>query len=1164
MFNSKKLTNMFKLILWSKQLYTLKKIKQVFFVYLFVLFFIHFAFAKKIYSTENEELRLEGTIKNVTGCFGNKNGYIKVYGVGGTPDYIYSINNWQTSQNTGDFLNLDVGLYTVKVRDALGAEAFWEIEITQPEEFKLIGQKTNVTGCFGYQNATITLSASGGIMPYLFSIDNGLTFSENTYYTDLKSGYYTIKGKDKNNCEKSFSVNIYEPDKINISEIKTTHVTPCFGDKNGKAEIFANGGTGNIFYSINSIDFQEFNTFENLDAGTFKTTVKDENNCTIEKDFIINQPVKLNLDSITTQDLSCYNSNDGKIKIYASGGTIPLNFSILDDNFSTNSLFENLSAADYFVKIKDNSGCFVTKQISLYQEDELIISEIHQNLNCNNSSDGSITLYASGGAGNYQYSINSGINFQVNSYFSNLGAKTYSIIVKDKDNCQKTSQITLSEPSGIVFDSIISKNLICNGDLSGQISIYAHGGTGTLFYSINSGETFQNQFIFNELAAGYYPISIKDENSCTQTASATLKEPIFEISFTKSDSKCFESNSGSVNFSVYGSSPPFQFSSDEGIHYQEITVFSNLAKEIYNFVIKDQIGCKKFRTIEIFEPDELIMNETINSGCLQSQDVSITFNSFGGKTPYRFSIDNGLHFQNENIFSNLNVGNYNLKVFDANNCLKSKYITIQAPDILAVSKEKQNLLCFNDFTGKINFSVTGGIKPYLFSINNGANFQSDSLFTGLSAQIYAAIIKDQNNCQHIEYITLTQPQSLNFLNPQITHIENCWGDTTGSFSIQAVGGTGEKIYQLNSDTTKYQIADFQNLKAGNYIINAQDANVCKISTQINIQQPDELKILEIFKNNVTTCYNFNTGSVEIRATGGIVPLSYSINNGVNFQNSSLFENIKSGEYFITVKDVKNCYTNSYVEITQPEELTLSYSKSDISCFGEADGYIEVSASGGTGETFFSIDNGLTFSKNALFQFLPKGNYSILAKDANNCRTSPALTYINEPLKLLFSTIKATDLHCDRINSGEIEAQASGGIGNLLYSLDNSVNQSVGIFKNLAAGTHKLKVEDENNCSLSIDIELLSSDNQCIIIPTAFTPNSDGINDTWEIQYFDLYPEAWVQIYDRNGNTITYYKSGEKGWDGTFNNRAMPMGSYWYRLKLSKDSEELKGYFSLVR
>lgn len=1130
-----------------------------------VLFFVFFLFIHNtIFSIENEALKLEGIVKNVTGCYGDKNAYIKLYAVGGTPDYVYTINNWQSSQSNGDFLNLDVGYYTVKVRDALNNEASLSIEITQPEEFKLTGQKTNVLGCFGDKSGSILLTGTGGSLPYEFSINNGINFYSTNLFSELYAGYYQVVAKDKNGCQKSFALNINEPEKITISNIILKNVAPCFADNNGSAEIISSGGTATHTFSIDGTNFNETELFENIAAGNYTAQVKDINNCTAEKSFLIFQPDKLIIDSIHTKDLSCFNSNDGKITFYAKGGVNPLKFSIENENFVTNPIFENLMANEYIAKVKDANGCTEARYVSVFQEDELKISEIHSNVTCNGLNDATITLYATGGAGTYRYSINSGVNYLTTTSFVNLTAKNYQAIVQDKNSCSKSLTISITEPNAILVNSILTENLTCNGDSTGKISISGEGGTGTLFYSITSGENFQNEPTFENLKAGYYPIIIQDENLCKQTASATLKEPIFDVNYTKQDIKCFGEMNGTVNFFVYGSFPSFQFSSNNGTNYQEVTAFIGLSKGIYNFIVKDQKNCKKLKVIEIIEPNELTMNEEINSGCNNSNDVSIKFNTSGGKTPYRFSINNGINYQTESLFSNLIVGNYTLKILDANNCFKSKNITIIAPQVLNVTKNTENLRCFNDFSGKIEFSVKGGTKPYYFSIDNGNTFQEDSTFKQLNANNYPAIIKDKNNCQKSLFLSIVEPQKLSFSTKEMTNINGCFGDKNGKIEVIAIGGSGNKSYALNNNSVYQNSGIFENLQAGEYFVTSKDTNNCKISTTLEILQPDKLEFEKIEIKNVTSCFNFSDGSIDIKAVGGTTPLLYSINNGENFQSNSVFLNQKANNYQLLVRDANNCEIDSSIRLTQPEQLLFEFQKNNISCFGEDDGEIKLQAHGGVGNYSFSIDNALNFSTSNIFSFLQKGNYSVVAKDGNNCRTTPTIVPIIEPNKLIFNEIKKIDLNCDRINTGEILAKATGGTGIISYKLDNSVEQTDGLFQNLAAGMHSLTAKDENNCILTTDIEIIASSNMCIVIPSAFTPNDDGINDTWEIQHLELYPDAWVQIYDRNGNSITRYNSGEIGWNGNFNNKPMPMGAYWYRIKLTKNSEILKGNISLVR
>jgi len=86
----------------------------------------------------------------------------------------------------------------------------------------------------------------------------------------------------------------------------------------------------------------------------------------------------------------------------------------------------------------------------------------------------------------------------------------------------------------------------------------------------------------------------------------------------------------------------------------------------------------------------------------------------------------------------------------------------------------------------------------------------------------------------------------------------------------------------------------------------------------------------------------------------------------------------------------------------------------------------------------------------------------------------------------------------------------------------------------------------------------------LFIPNFFTPNSDGINDTWEIEGIEEFPDTEIIIYDRLGKLITKYKGTEKGWDGTYNNKPLPSDSYWYVINLNSHNKTFTGYVTVKR
>ncbi len=110
------------------------------------------------------------------------------------------------------------------------------------------------------------------------------------------------------------------------------------------------------------------------------------------------------------------------------------------------------------------------------------------------------------------------------------------------------------------------------------------------------------------------------------------------------------------------------------------------------------------------------------------------------------------------------------------------------------------------------------------------------------------------------------------------------------------------------------------------------------------------------------------------------------------------------------------------------------------------------------------------------------------------------------------------------------------------------------------GTYTVMVTNEYGCTATDEI-IVSME---VGIPNFFTPNNDGVNDTWEIPFLANSPEARIHIYDRFGNLMTTYRYGEGGWDGTRNGQPVKADTYWYVIKMSKDAKPLKGSITLKK
>jgi gliding motility-associated-like protein len=140
-----------------------------------------------------------------------------------------------------------------------------------------------------------------------------------------------------------------------------------------------------------------------------------------------------------------------------------------------------------------------------------------------------------------------------------------------------------------------------------------------------------------------------------------------------------------------------------------------------------------------------------------------------------------------------------------------------------------------------------------------------------------------------------------------------------------------------------------------------------------------------------------------------------------------------------------------------------------------------------------------------------------------------------------------------------------GFGQYEFSLDDGPFQINNIFENVSLGSHTITIRDvEGNTSCG---EIVIDDVQTINYPHYFTPNGDGIHDTWNVVGLENEPRAKLYIFDRYGKLLKQLSTTGNGWDGTYNGYLLPSTDYWFRIEfpnLKSEWKEFKSHFSLKR
>ncbi|HMU18376.1 MAG TPA: PKD domain-containing protein [Bacteroidia bacterium] len=993
-------------------------------------------------------------------CNGQSDGTIDIVANSGTDPLNYSIDNGLTFQVGSYFSGLAAGSYNIVIGDANGCTTTGSINVVEPTTLTLNLNATNTT-C-SQTNGNVSAVANGGTPAYQFSIDAGVTFQSSASFSSLATGVYSIVVQDANGCTASGSINLSDLPGPRIDNVVTVDIN-CNGANNGSVSVMASNGTTPLQYSIdNGATYQSGNNFSSLSPGNYNIVVQDANGCTATTTATIAEPTALSYSSVIT-DANCGNAN-GSVTINTAGGTLPIQYSI--DNgttFQTGNSFTGLLAGSYQVQLQDANGCTFNGVISIQNLAAPVINQVvYSGLTCNASNDGTISINASGGVGTLQYSIDNGTTYSSIFNFSNLIAGNYSIIVQDGAGCQATFAVLISEPSVLIVNPIIS-NTTCTS-ANGSIILNASGGTSPYSYSINSGANFQSQNNFNAIAAGNYTIVITDDNGCTVSQPVVINDaPAPNISnVQKTDISCNGSSDGTIQILTNGGTSPLQYSIDNGLNYQALNNFSNLPAGNYNVIVQDANGCTVTTSVQLIQPSAIVLNQSATPSTCGNNDGTFTVTASGGTGTFNFSIDNGLTYQSSNVFNQLFAGNYNITVQDANGCTNTIAVAVNnlsAPSIQTVTQT--DVTCNGANNGTITLSANGGTGSLSYSIDNGTSFQTNPVFQSLAPGNYSVVVQDGNGCTVTSTATIAEPLAIQI---NVTTTNTTCGNNNGTIDIQANGGTGSLTYSNDGGSNFQASGLFGNVLAGTYQIVVTDGNGCTSTSQIIVTDAPSPVIANTPLVQIS-CNGLSDGSITINTLGGLAPLQYSIDNGINSQPSGLFGNLSPGNYQILVTDANGCTVTTSAVLVQPLGITANAATINANC-GTADGAITIAASGGSGALQFSIDNGVSFQSASSFGFLTAGNYSVIIRDANGC-TSTVTTTVSNNSAPSISAVSATDITCFGAGNGIISVSANGGSGTLQYSIDNGATfQTSQIFNNVVAGNYTVVVQDAGGCTVT--------------------------------------------------------------------------------------------------
>ena len=324
------------------------------------------------------------------------------------------------------------------------------------------------------------------------------------------------------------------------------------------------------------------------------------------------------------------------------------------------------------------------------------------------------------------------------------------------------------------------------------------------------------------------------------------------------------------------------------------------------------------------------------------------------------------------------------------------------------------------------------------------------------------------------------------------------------------------------------------------------------------------------------CNGGSTGSISTSATGGVSPYNYDLLTGGSIVSNNAngnFTSLVAGNYSVVATDDLGCSATTSVTINEPQPLVIADSVKNVRCFGDDNGEVFVSATGGTPTYSFNLNN-QSFNSSGLFTSLAAGNYSYTVTDAHGCADS-SNTSVTEPQAITVSLNPASAT----INLGEaIQLNASSNydptatylwspnIGLSCYTCPNPVFDAYNSIEYTLAVTAAI---DGNDCSAETKVPVTVIPKYHIFIPNVFTPNNDGNNDLFQI--FGNLPALKfvdIEIFNRIGEKVFESNDLQFAWDGTYKGKTLQPGVFVYTLRavfVDNHTEKIyKGSLTLLR
>lgn len=609
------------------------------------------------------------------------------------------------------------------------------------------------------------------------------------------------------------------------------------------------------------------------------------------------------------------------------------------------------------------------------------------------------------------------------------------------------------------------------------------------------------------------------------------------------------------NFGV-GASP----STDLGNRTPQIA-YSSAGEKVVTLVVEGTTGCLTTLQKEITVLDPISIDSMIRpQSCPDLENGSIELSQIQPRPLSSIVWDNGATGPQ---LENLSAGMYSVQLTSEENCIANYTFTVPGPIPPEIEEIVQKSTC-GESNGSFEVNIEGQAEPYEIDFGNG--FGDAKSFENLSADLYPFVIRDAGGCldsmviaiddQGLEVTTDFDPVS-------------CFGGTDGVASVVIVTANNPVRFDWNRDGVLTSNPILSSQPAGTKLVEVIDALGCRRFNWIVIEQPDSIAI-EVDTTDIL-CFGFDNGQISTMVVGGVGNYSYQWSNG---SNTDTVSDLPPGNFMVTVTDGNQCTKTAAALVEEPPAIGLVIGDfSDVVCFGEETGTIQVIPTGGIPPYEFSAGD-TNFQSSPELINLGAGDYLITLRDANGC-VDTIRQDILQPEEILLQADRDTTVNLGfPVNltsdfTPDQEVTYSWSPPELVDCPDCATTTAFP-YQNT---TFVLTITNAENCMVSDPVMVSVVLDRPIFIPNAITPNGDGNNDRVAVLAGPAAVSVQrLRIFDRWGEMVfdgtdLPLNDESLGWDGTLRGEPMNPGVFVYLAEiLFVDNQTLTftGDISLIR